>query len=99
MIAEPIIAPEALRDLDEAYSWYEDRRHGLGEDFLTCVDTVVQTICRNPGLYAKIYKDYRRALTRRFPYAVFYEHMDGKIIIYSVFHTSQSPDKWKNRLA
>ena len=30
MAAELIIAPEAQQDVDEAYSWYEDRRPGLG---------------------------------------------------------------------
>ena len=33
MVAELIIAPEAQQDIDEAYSWYEDRRYGLGEAF------------------------------------------------------------------
>lgn len=33
MVAELIIAPEAQRDVDEAYSWYKDRRPGLGEEF------------------------------------------------------------------
>ena len=36
MAAELIIAPEAQQDVDEAYNWYEDRRHGLGEEFLGC---------------------------------------------------------------
>ncbi len=38
MAVELIIAQEAQQDVDEAYSWYEDRRPGLGEEFLTCVD-------------------------------------------------------------
>ncbi len=93
-----IFAPEVQQDLDEAYSWYEDRRYGLGEEFINCVDVVIQTILRSPDLYSKIYKEYRRALIRRFPFAVFYELIDNKAIIYSVFHTSQNPEKWKNRL-
>lgn len=43
---------------------------GLGEESLTCVDACIQVICRHPELYAKVYEDYRRALVRRFPYAV-----------------------------
>jgi len=38
MAAELIIAPEAEHDLAEAYAWYEGRRVGLGEEFLSCVD-------------------------------------------------------------
>ncbi len=97
MAAELIMAPEALREVDEAYGWYEDQRHGLGEEYLSCVDATIQTICRTPELYAKIHNEYRRALVRRFPYAIFYEYAGGKVYIYSIFHTSQNPQKWKKR--
>jgi len=73
MAVELIITPETEQDVDEAYSWYEDSRQGLGEEFLTCVDASIQAICRTPELYPKIYHEFRRALVRRFPYAVFYE--------------------------
>jgi hypothetical protein len=58
MTAELIIAPEAQQDVDEVYSWYEDRRHGLGEEFLGCVDACIQTICRMPELHAKVHEEY-----------------------------------------
>lgn len=99
MAAELLIAPEAQQDVDEAYSWYEDRRPGLGEEFLGCVDAGIQAISRMPELYAKVHEEYRRALVRRFPYAIFYEYTGGKVIVYSIFHTSRDPNKWRNRLA
>ena len=37
MTVELIIAPEAQQDIEEAYDWFEERRIGLGEDFLTWV--------------------------------------------------------------
>jgi len=98
MAAELIVAQEAQQDVEEAYGWFEERRTGLGEDFLTCVDACIQNICRTPELYVKIHEEYRRALVRRFPYAVFYEYTGGKVIIYSIFHTSQDPKKWRLRL-
>jgi len=98
MAAELILAPEAQQDVDEAYSWYEERRTGLGEEFLNCVDACLQAISRMPELYSNVYAEYRRALIRRFPYAIFYEYTAGKVIIYSIFHTSRNPNKWKNRL-
>ena len=67
MAAELIFSPEVQQDIDEAYGWYEDRRPGLGEDFLSCVDACIQVICRMPELYAKAHEEYRRALVRRFP--------------------------------
>jgi plasmid stabilization system protein ParE len=98
MAAELIIAREAAADLDEAYTWYEDQRVGLGEDFLDRVDACIEAICRFPEMHALIHQNYRRALVRRFPYAVFYEYADGTVTVYCVFHTSRNPRKWRRRL-
>ena len=98
MAAELILAPEAADDIQQAYSWYEERRLGLGEEFLSTVDGCVQAICRMPEMHEKVYEDYRRGLLRRFPYAVFYEYLPDIVTIYCVFHTSQDPEKWRERL-
>ena len=98
MAAELVLASEVEKDLGEAYDWYEYRRHGLGEEFLTCVDACIQRICRVPELHAKVHEEYRRALLRRFPFAVFYESSGGVVRVYCVFHASRDPDKWRERL-
>lgn len=98
MAAELIVAPEAEQDLAEAYAWYEDQRTGLGEDFLDRVDASIEGILRAPEMYALIYKNYRRALVRRFPYAVFYEFENDTVTVYCVFNSSQDPEKWRRRL-
>jgi len=98
MAADLILAPEAEEDIAQAYAWYEGQRVGLGEDFLTRVDACIQAICRRPELVAPVHENYRRALVRRFPYAVFYEYADGKVTVYCVFHTARDPQKWRQRL-
>ena len=98
MVDKLIIAPEVERDLAEASAWYESRRAGLGEDFLSCVDACIASILRMPEIRAVVHKQYRRALVRRFPYAVFYEYEEGTVIIYAVFHASRAPEKWRQRL-
>ena len=50
-----------------------------------------------PESYPIVYKNYRRGLVRRFPYAVFYEYLDSVITVYSIFHNSRDPQKWKER--
>ena len=70
----------------------------IGEEFLTCVDASIQRICRTPELHPQVYQDYRRALVRRFPYAVLYEYTDEIVTVYGVFHTSRHPNKWRDRL-
>jgi plasmid stabilization system protein ParE len=98
MAARLVIAPEAVEDLVEAYGWYEKQRVGLGEDFLGCVDARIQAVCRAPEVHARVHEDYRRALVRRFPYAVFYEYVAGVVTVYCVFHTARDPEKWRRRL-
>jgi plasmid stabilization system protein ParE len=98
MAAELVISPAAGQDLAEAYAWYEHQRAGLGEDFLSCVDACIQGIARNPMMHPTVHQNYRRALVRRFPYAIFYEFAGSRLTVYSIFHTSQSPQKWRQRL-
>ena len=99
MAAELIITPETEQDLSEAYAWYEGRRIGFGEEFLTRIDACIEAIRRTPEMHALIYENYHRWLVRRFPYAVFYEYAEGRVTVYGVFHTSRDPDKWRQRLA
>ncbi len=98
MAVELILAPEAEQDIADAYAWYEERRIGLGEDFMTRVDACIEKIRRMPELYACVHENYRRALVRRFPYAVFYEYENDRVTVYAVMHTSRNPAKWRKRL-
>jgi len=98
MAAELVIAPEAGQDVADAYAWYEGRRTGLGEEFLSCVDACIEAICRTPESHVLVHESYRRGLVRRFPYAVFYEYAEGIVTVYCVFHTARDPDKWRHRL-
>jgi hypothetical protein len=97
MAAELFFAPEVEWDVLEAYAWYEGRRIGLGEDFMSCVDACVP-VSRNPEMYLVVYENYRRALVRRFPFSVFYEYSENTVTIYCVFHNSRDPEKWRQRL-
>ena len=98
MAARLVIAPEAEQDFKEAYNWYEDRRVGLGEEYLTAVDACVQAICRHPEAYQLVHRNYRRSLVRRFPYALFFEYAESTVIVYGIFHTSRNPKRWRQRL-
>ena len=100
MISPPVLVPEAKADVADAYLWYEDQCLGLGMEFLRCVEVALLTIQRTPLIYPLVHADYRRALVRRFPFAIFFE-IDtpaNRCIVYSVFHCAQDPEKWRTRL-
>ena len=60
MPVELVIAPEAESDIAEAYLWYEDRRAGLGEEFLSSVEACLESIRRRPEMYPVVHEGYRR---------------------------------------
>jgi len=99
MVDNFILAPEVKQDLSDAYRWYESQRTGLGEDFLSRIELCFESLRNAPESNAVVHKNYRRALVRKFPYAVFYELNDKVITVYCVFHTSRDPDKWRRRLS
>ena len=92
------LLPEALADSQQAYEWYEGRRDGLGEEFLQCLDECLLAVRRMPLGFPAVHRRYRRALVRRFPYAVIFKPTRKRIYVYSVFHCSQNPEKWRKRL-
>ena len=65
---------------------------------MRCVEACLHAMCRMPEMHEKVFKDYRRALVRRFPYVIFYEYSDNLVTVYSIFHTSRNPAKWRQKL-
>ena len=93
-----IVRPEAEAEMADAFDWYEDRAPGLGYDFLLCVDASLNAILRNPEIFPRIHRIVRRALTRRFPYEVFFVEDAERIVVLSVFHARQNPKRWQDRI-
>ena len=89
--------PEADREFKEAVNWYDYQRKGLGAEFFLCVDESMERIQNNPQLYPLVHHKIRRAVVRRFPFAVFYEVGESEIRVIGVFHSRRDPDRWKSR--
>ena len=63
------IRPRAEADLREARNWYENKRTGLGE---SSIGITIELLARDPERRPDYYRGFRRVLTRRFPYKMFY---------------------------
>ena len=92
------IRPEAEDDLKEAFFWYEDKRQGLGYDFLLQVEAGLRFIERNPKVFPPEYKGTRKYLVKRFPYKIIYLLEEERIIILAVIHIKRSPILTKERI-
>ena len=93
-----ILRPEAEADLADAYQWYEDRVSGLGSEFLQSVEAVTSLIEANPQLFPVVHRGIvRRALTRRFPYGVYFVEGERTISVIAVIHAKRNPQAWQDR--
>jgi len=91
------LSARALREIGEAYEWYEEQVPELGSAFLEALDAQLAAIAQSPRLYAETQRGIRRALLSRFPYGVFYASKDGILFILGVVHTSRHPRRWPRR--
>jgi plasmid stabilization system protein ParE len=93
-----VIEPQASLDIEEAASWYETQLIGLGVEFILEIDFAIEKIQNNPKLYLQSYRFARRALLRRFPYAIYYVFNHLEIRILAVLHQVRSDKTIKLRL-
>lgn len=89
------VKDEANLEIIEAYLYYEEKRRGLGEEFLEHLDSYFDRITTNPKHFPQKRKPYREAFIKRFPFLIVYEVIKNKVIVYSVFNTWQNPDRRK----
>lgn len=81
----------ATADMEGARAWYEAQRKGLGSEFLAEVDACMKRIQRQPDAYPIVERELRRALVRRFPYAIYYRHEDDGLHVVACLHSRRRP--------
>ena len=60
-----VFHPDVQPEMDDAYQWYEQKKVGLGDDFLAEVEQVFDRISKMPEAHSVVLQDVRRALPRR----------------------------------
>src|ERR1017187_5052615 len=87
-------------EAEEAAAWYEDKRTGLGEEFLDELEAVYAKIEEHPHRPLRIHlkrhaqHEFHQAKLRRFPYKVIYEVMGMNVIVLAVSHMRRKPNYW-----
>lgn len=97
-MADLIVRPLAEADVRDAAFWYENKREGLGAEFALELDALYERIVENPRQFPEIGEEVRRALLRRFPYAVYFVVRDHAPVIVAVLHQHRRPKAWRERL-
>ena len=89
--------PEAEADLNEAVAWYDGIRPELGNRFALAVMDTIEAIAENPLRFPVVHQERRRAGVRRFPYGIFFDVEDQRIVVVACFHGKRNPTRWKIR--
>lgn len=63
-----------------------------GTTMLQCMKRAIE----EPEPYPLLYRNTRRALSRRFPFGVFYR-VEESIVVVAVMHASRDPQRWTQR--
>ncbi len=89
----------AAAELIESASFYDQRRLGLGDEFLSAVEAVLELIRAQPELGRRGLHGTLSFRTKRFPLRIVYELQPDRVWIVAVAHLSRKPGYWARRLA
>lgn len=92
-----IFHPEAKDELREGAAFYEGKREGLGQEFLTEVRGIATKIRQNPLRCGFVSPGYRCCRVRRFPYGIIYRVDADEVFVAAVMHLKRKPGYWKQR--
>ena len=92
-----VVREAAEAEIAEAARWYEQRSPGLGSEFLRVVDVALAEIARMPDRYPVVRGKARRALLRRFPYAVYFIATPELISVFACLHARRDPGHLRER--
>ena len=87
----------AKREFDDAISWYQDRREGLGREFSLAIEQQLGRIALSPNQFACVRGDVRRAVLQRFPYSIYFIVEDERIVVLAIFHARRAPNQLEDR--
>jgi toxin ParE1/3/4 len=96
-VSRVVLLAEARAEALETFRWYEKQRRGLGPIFRGALNEAIQRIRDAPLAYPPLYRDLRRVLVERFPYAAFYRITPEAIVVVGVIHGRRHPREWKRR--
>jgi plasmid stabilization system protein ParE len=93
------IDPEALKDLWEITVWYNEKQSGLGKRFKLAAIKHINSLSKNPQLYAVRYEEIRCMVVKKFPYLVhFYINDENHTVeVLAVISTDRDPKIWTEK--
>ena len=89
--------PEAEAELEATAKYYEQRRSGLGRQFLDEFEAALGRLLDNPQQYAIEISEIRACPLHRFPYTIYYVEFEDRIWLAAIAHQHRRPGYWMTR--
>jgi plasmid stabilization system protein ParE len=91
------ISSDAEGDLAEGYWFYERQSPGLGDYFRSCLIADIDSLSYYAGIHAIEY-GYHRALSKRFPFCIYYRVDENDVTVVAVLDARRDPLWIRQRL-
>ena len=95
--------PEAPLELRGASPWCEERRPGLGDEFISEISASLDRVSDAPESYPAWPGTrsegplIRKATIQRFPYVIAFEEHERHLLVLAVAHSKRRPLYWLRR--
>ena len=92
------ILPLARTDLSEEYWFYEERETGLGDYFLSTLESEIDSLIDQAGIHLKVLDFYFVKHPSRFPYSIYYFVSGDTVMVEAVIDQRRDPEWIDERL-
>lgn len=93
------ITRSAEIDLLEGFVFYEKQQSGIGDYFLDSLFADIDALALYAGIHIKFDDRLHRMLSKRFPFAIYYELRGDAATVVAVLDCRQNPVSITERLA
>ena len=91
------IREQAREDLQLGFRFYEEQAPGLGQHFLECLFTDIESLTRFAGIHETV-DGFKRLLSKRFPFAIYYTVVGDRVRVSAVLDCRRDPFWIQRRL-
>jgi hypothetical protein len=93
-----LVLDAARDDLIAGFDFYEAREQGIGDHFLACLYSDVESLRIFGGIHRRVYKNLQRSLSKRFPFAIYYTVENDAVIVRAILDCRRNPSWIRSRL-
>ena len=87
---EVIVLEEAAGDLEAGYRFYDDRQSGIGRYFFDSLMSDLESLRLYGGIHS-VHFGFHRLLSRRFPFAIYYDISEEVVRVAAILDMRRDP--------